>query len=373
MNRHQTQTGCEPGTGLDEAAMRRAVRERDTAADGRFYYAVVTTGVYCRPSCAARPARPENLRFYPSTAAAAAAGYRPCRRCRPDQAAPELAAMADLARYIEAHSDQRLTLEALAARSGMSRSRLQRCFKAVFGLSPHAYQNDLRLGRFKSALRDGDTVTEALHGAGFSSPSRLYGNPARNIGMNPSAYRSGGAGETIDFAVRQTELGALLMAATDRGVCFAQFGADEAELRSRLAGEFPHAELRLSAATESPALDAWLDALTIHLRGVAPCPELPLDLRGTAFQMAVWRFLLSVPEGNVVSYGEVAAGIERPTAVRAAAAACAANRIAVLVPCHRVLRGNGDLGGYRWGVERKRALLDLERRRVPPAAPGRSR
>lgn len=368
MNRHQTQPGLTPGNGIDEAAMRRAVRERDSAADGRFYYAVVTTGVYCRPSCAARPARPENLRFYPTTAAAAAAGYRPCRRCRPDQAAPELAAMTDLARYIEAHSDERLTLDALATRAGLSRSRLQRCFKAVFGLSPHAYQTGLRLGHFKTALRAGDTVTEALHGAGFSSPSRLYGNPAHNIGMSPSAYRSGGAGETIHFAARRTDLGWLLMAATDRGVCFAQFGPNESHLRQQLAREFPHAELRPSAAAGSPSLDAWVDALADHLQGAAPRPELPLDLRGTAFQMAVWRFLLSVPEGSVVSYGEVAAGIDRPTAVRAAASACAANRIAVLIPCHRVLRGDGALGGYRWGPERKRALLDRERGQAAPEA-----
>lgn len=349
---------------IDETLMRRAIATRDRNYDGRFVYAVVTTGVYCRPSCAARRARPENLRFFPAPGEAAAAGYRACKRCRPDEAVPDLDVVVDIARYLEAHVDERVTLDALAGRAGMSVSRLQRRFKALFGVTPRTYQDGLKLRGFKAALQSGDNVTGAIQRAGFASTSRVYGDPAHHIGMTPSAYRAGGSGESIAYAARDTALGTLLMAATDRGVCFAQFGEDCASLERQLRAEFPKASLQPSAAADSADLDAWLDALEAHLTGGAPRPELPLDLRGTAFQMQVWRFLLGVREGDVVSYAEVAEGIGRPRAVRAAAAACAANRVAVLVPCHRVLRGDGSLGGYRWGTARKRALLDGERRRA---------
>lgn len=348
---------------ITESQQRAAVATRDAAYDGRFVYAVVTTGVYCRPSCGARPARPENLRFFADPAQAAAAGYRPCKRCRPDEAVPRLAELVAVARHLEAHSDEPLTLKTLAARFGWSPSRLQKSFKAAFGVTPKAYQDGARIAGFKTALQTGAGVTEAIHQAGFGSTSRVYGPATRNIGMTPSTYRAGGAGESIAYASRATPLGVLTMAATGRGVCFAQFGDDEAGLEARLRAEFPKAGLYPSPAGDSPALDAWIDALVDHLSGSGPRPELPLDLRGTAFQIQVWQFLLSVPEGDVLSYGEVAAGIERPTAVRAVASACGANRIAVLVPCHRVLRGDGGIGGYRWGVDRKRALLDAERAR----------
>lgn len=353
---------------ITEQQMRDAVRARDSAFDGRFVYAVVTTGVYCRPSCAARPARAENLRFFDTGADAMAGGYRPCKRCRPDQPAGRFEAMVRLARYIEAHSDEALTLADLAERAGMSPSSLQRAFRAAFGVSPKAYRDAARIHGFKATLRAGGDVTDAIHAAGFGSVSRVYGERLRNLGMTPSAYRAGGAGEVIAYACRDTALGALMMAATDRGVCFAQFGEDRETLLRQLETEFPRATLEPSAHAGSAELNAWIDALVTHLGEGAPRPELPLDLRGTAFQIQVWRFLLSVPEGDVVSYSEVAAGVDRPRAVRAAASACAANRIAVLVPCHRVLRGDGSVGGYRWGLERKRALLDSERSRREPAA-----
>ncbi len=275
---------------------------------------------------------------------------------------PALTRLADTARFIEAHAEERLTLRDLAERVRLSPSHLQRVFKAAFGVSPKAYQDAVRMKRLKAALKVGDDVTGAIYSAGFGSLSRVYGERVRNIGMTPRAYRAGGAGETIAYACRDTALGALLMAATERGVAFVQFGEDAETLLEQLRAEFPNADLIASEAQEAPELDAWITALEAHLAGGAPRPELPLDLRGTAFQMRVWRFLLGVREGDVISYGELAAGIDQPQAARAVAAACAANRLAVLVPCHRVLRGDGNLGGYRWGLERKRALLDAERK-----------
>jgi len=348
---------------LTEKKMRRAVSDRDPAFDGRFYYAVVTTGVVCRPSCAARPARPENLRFYDDLATAIDAGFRPCKRCRPDQLSAPQALMIDIARYIDAHFEQRITLKDLGTRFGMSSTQLQRKFKSMFSISPKEYQDGLRTRRFQSLLKDGEDVSGAIYEAGFGSPSRVYGEAARNIGMTPGAYRAGGTGETIYYAYRDTALGPLMMAATSRGVCFAQFGSSEKALTTQLKAEFPNADLQVSASKQAPELNDWIAALDAHLESRAPRPDLPLDLRGTAFQISVWRFLLNTKEGDVVSYAEVAAGIEKPKAFRAAATACGANRVAVLVPCHRVLRGDGQIGGYRWGVERKRALLDGERKR----------
>ncbi len=346
-----------------EREMRAVLAARDKAHDGRFFYAVVTTGVFCRPSCAARPARPENVRFFPDADAALAAGFRPCKRCRPTELAPELTMLVEVARHIESHAEERLTLDRLAKRAGLSPSRFQRVFKAAFGVSPKAYQDAVRMRRFKMALKEGDDVTGAIYSAGYGSISRIYGEEARNIGMTPKAYRRGGAGETIAYVCRDTSLGPMLMAATERGVCFAQFGQDSQALLQQLHAEFPEAKLIASPAQDAPELDDWIAALDAHIGEGAPRPDLPLDLRGTAFQMKVWRFLLGVHEGDVISYGELAAGIEKPKAVRAVASACAANRIGVLVPCHRVIRGDGNLGGYRWGLERKRALLDAERAR----------
>ncbi len=285
----------------------------------------------------------------------------PGQHRRPGDPESRLTRLVEAARHIEAHAEERLTLRELAGQVGLSPSRFQRVFKAAFGVSPKAYQDAVRMKRLKAALKEGDGVAGAIFSAGFGSLSRVYGEPARNVGMTPKAYRAGGAGETIAYAWRDTSLGALLMAATERGVCFAQFGEAPETLLEQLRREFPNADLIASGAQDAPELDAWITALEAHLAGGAPRPELPLDLRGTAFQMKVWRFLLSVRKGDVISYGELAAGIERPRAARAVAAACAANRVAVLVPCHRVLRGDGNLGGYRWGLERKRALLDAER------------
>lgn len=356
-----------------DSQMWRAVVARDARQDGTFFYGVATTGVFCRPSCASRRARRENVRFFESAAAAVAAGFRPCKRCAPlATRAPVATRIEAVARYIDGHADEALPLATLAARARLSPAHFQRRFKALLGVSPKAYQDGARLARLKAGLRTGGAVLDAIVGAGFSSTSRVYGEAARNLGMTPSAYRAGGAGETIAYACRSTALGLLMMAATDRGVCFAQFGRSEAALRRELGAEFPKATLAPSPLAESPELDAWVRAFEAHVAGRAPRPDVPLDLRGTAFQIRVWRFLLGIRAGEVLSYTEVAAGIGAPKAVRAAASACAANRIAVLVPCHRVLRGDGGLGGYRWGVERKRALIDAERagRAPSPRAAG---
>lgn len=346
-----------------ESRMRTAVAERDRRFDDRFVFAVITTGVFCRPSCSAKPARPENLRFFPDPEDARAAGFRACQRCRPEEAASGLDRLVAMARYIESHADEKLTLKDLAAKAELSPSRFQRIFKSAFGVTPRQFQDAARNKRLKSLLKSGSGVADAIFAAGYGSTSRVYGEAARSVGMTPRAYRAGGAGETIYFACRITALGELLMAATERGICFAQFGDSAAALKKQLQAEFPNATLLDSQAKDAPELDAWIEALENHLGAGAPRPDLPLDMRGTAFQIKVWEFLLSIAEGDVVSYGELAAGIGKPKAIRAAASACGKNRIAVLVPCHRVLRGNGELGGYRWGKARKRALLDAERAR----------
>jgi len=347
----------------DEARW-RALCARDRAADGKFFYAVKTTGVFCRPSCAARPAKRENVTFHANAEEAQKAGFRPCLRCHPLASVGQDPATQDMivmSRYIADHADESLSLDKLAKRAGLSPFHFQRTFKAVLGVTPKQFQTDARMKRLKSNLRGGEGVAGAMFGAGFGSTSRVYEQVDGSLGMTPKAYRAGGKGETLHYATRETALGHLLMAATDRGVCFVQFGDGEKALKDQLAQEYPNAKIEPSAA--SPALDQWIDALEAHLTAGGPRPELPLDLRGTAFQIRVWRFLLSVKEGDAVSYSEVAKGIGAPKAVRAAASACAKNRIAVLVPCHRVLRGDGALGGYRWGEARKRALLDAERKR----------
>jgi AraC family transcriptional regulator of adaptative response/methylated-DNA-[protein]-cysteine methyltransferase len=340
--------------------MRAAVESRDRTYDGCFLYGVLTTGVFCRPSCPSRRARPENLRFFADAEGAARAGFRPCRRCRPDALHGDAERLVAAARHIEAHADEPLTLAELSRHAGLSPERFRKAFREAFGVTPTAFRDAARVGRLKEALRNGAGVTDAILAAGFGSPGGGHG-ATRTLGMTPSAYRSGGAGETIRHAYRDSALGPLLLAATDRGVCFVQFGPDRDALLAALEQEFPRAERVRSDAEGAPELDRWIEALDAHLRRDAPRPDLPLDLRGTAFQLRVWRFLLSVPEGDVRSYGEVARAIGAPRAVRAVASACGANRVGVLVPCHRVLRGDGGLGGYRWGLERKRTLLELER------------
>jgi AraC family transcriptional regulator of adaptative response/methylated-DNA-[protein]-cysteine methyltransferase len=356
----------DPAPEFEETRWAR-VLARDKSADGDFVYAVRTTGVFCRPSCPARAAKRENVTFYATCDAAAAAGFRACLRCRPQAAAgrdARASLMESLARYIDAHAHQTVKLSYLAEQAGMSPFHLQRVFKAVIGVSPKEYHAAARLRAFKMRLRDGGDVLGAAFDAGYGSTSRIYEQVEGALGMTPSSYRAGGLGETIAYAARKTSLGTLMMAASDRGVCFVQFGDDEAVLLEDLRHEFFAASLVPAGPTSTAPLDAWMEVLSDHLAGRSPSPELPLDLRGTAFQISVWRFLMRVKPGEVISYTQLAEGVGAPRAVRAAASACAANRIAVLVPCHRALRADGGLGGYRWGLERKRALLDAEGRKT---------
>ena len=269
----------------------------------------------------------------------------------------------ELARFIATQADTALTLDTLARRVHLSPSRMQRVFKSIFGVSPKKFQQAARSEHFKASLREGADITDAIYAAGYGSSSRLYGQAMHGIGMTPRRYRAGGKGETLTYACRDTVLGPIMMAATDRGVCFAQFGSDCDTLLAQLRSEYPQAELQAYRKQMQLQLHQWIDALNAYIQNKRPRPEIPLDLQGTAFQIKVWEFLLSMKDGDVASYAELAQGIDKPRAVRAAASACAANRIAVLVPCHRILRGDGGMGGYRWGVERKRALLDSERAR----------
>jgi len=344
---------------LSETQCWNALLARDRSFDGRFFFGVVTTGVYCRPSCPSRHPLRRNVRFFELPSDAEQAGLRPCLRCRPlsNPAAP----MEDLCRYIEQHCDERLDLATLAARAGLSRFHLQRTFKAAVGVTPKHYLEAHRMTKLKKELRQSKDVTAAVYEAGFGSSSRVYERADTRLGMTPKQYRQGGRGVTITYAPIASPLGLAMMGATGRGICFVQFGESREQLLEALRREYPAATLETAGDPAPDAFRLWTEALSAHLAGASGAPDLPLDIQATAFQMRVWDYLRTIPYGQVRSYGEVAAGIGQPSAVRAVARACAANRVAVAIPCHRVIRGSGDLGGYRWGVERKQALLDRER------------
>lgn len=335
-----------------------AVLARDRAADGKFFYSVKTTGVYCRPSCAARAARPENVRFHLTAGDAERAGFRPCKRCKPDQ--PSLTQqraelVAELCRIIE-NAGQPPALAMLARHAGMSAYHVHRVFKTATGLTPAAYAAAHRGRRVRTALACSNTVTEAIYGAGYGSSGRFYEQSNALLGMTPTNYRSGGANTQIRFAVGQCSLGAILVAASGRGVCAILMGDDPDALARDLQDRFPRAELIGG--------DAEFEQLVAKVVGFVEAPALglalPLDVRGTAFQQRVWQALRRIPAGKTVSYGELARRIGAPQAAKAVASACAANALAVAIPCHRVVRNDGGLSGYRWGVERKRALLKRE-------------
>jgi len=334
--------------------------QRDPAADGRFVAAVITTGIYCRPSCPARKPKRENVRFYATPAAAAAAGFRPCKRCRPDAPATggrRAAAVAEACRLI-AEAEEMPSLEALAEAVGLSRFHFHRVFKQATGLTPKAYATAERARRLRAALPRSATVTEAIYDAGYNSSSRFYAKSTALLGMTPSAYRAGGVGLRIRFAVGQCSYGAILAAASDKGICAILLGDDPEALVRSLEDSFPKAEL-IGGEAE---FEQWMARIVGFVEAPNLGLDLPLDLRGTAFQQRVWRALSEIPVGATVSYADIARSIGQPKAVRAVAQACGANRIAVAIPCHRVVRSDGDLSGYRWGVERKQALLAREAR-----------
>lgn len=335
-----------------------AVLARDPAAEGQFYYSVRTTGVYCRPTCPARAANPENVQFHATRAAAEAAGFRPCRRCKPDQpplAQQHAAKVVQACRLIE-NAEHMPSLEQLAQHAGLSRYHFHRVFKHVTGLTPRAYAAAHRARRVRSALDRSATVTAAIFDAGYNASSRFYAQSAQLLGMTPSNYRAGGADTQIRFALGLCSLGSILVASSARGVCAIALGDDPEQLLRELQDRFPNAQLIGG--------DGAFEQLVAKVVGFIEVPalglDLPLDVRGSAFQQRVWQALRDIPAGSTLSYSELARRIGSPKAARAVAGACAANPLALAIPCHRVVRSDGALSGYRWGVARKRALLERE-------------
>jgi len=335
-----------------------AVAERDRAMDGVFFYAVVSTGIYCRPSCPSKRPHRQNVVFFRRRAAAERAGFRPCKRCKPEtdqQGGPNAQLIEKICRYIDSHPDQPVTLETLGRAIGISPFHLQRRFKAATGITPRAYADSRRLLSLKAGLREGHSVTRSLYDAGYGSSSRLYERAAAQLGMTPARYRKQGSGVTIHYTIAPTPIGQMLLAATARGVCSVRFGDSASTLETEIRGEYPQAEI----VRDDRALGAQVAALCALLQGES-AGSLPLDIQATAFQRRVWEALQAIPRGATKSYSKIAADIGQPKAARAVARACATNPVAVVIPCHRVVREDGGLGGYRWGIERKKDLLALE-------------
>jgi AraC family transcriptional regulator of adaptative response/methylated-DNA-[protein]-cysteine methyltransferase len=344
----------------DRSIAWRAVQQRDRRFDGRFVYAVSSTGVFCRPSCSSRRPTRSRVEFFGSSSDAEKAGYRACKRCHPASAAPPRidTAVEKAVRYLTRHADEPVTLASLAREVGISAFHLQRAFKRATGISPREYRDAERRRRLTARLRQGDTVSRATFEAGFGSSSRVYERAPRALGMTPATLRRRGAGERIQFSIVDSAIGRVLAAYTERGVCSVAIGDDDAELERALRGEFAGAEVRPAGAT----IHEWIAAIVRGIDGASPpsASSIPIDARGTAFQWRVWNALQQIPRGTTLSYSEVAKKIGSPSAVRAVARACATNPVAIVIPCHRVVREDGEPGGYRWGLERKKALLEQE-------------
>jgi len=360
MNVMHSKKESQPVFASDESRW-NAVVHRDRAADGHFYYSVRTTGVYCRPSCAARLALRKNVAFHVTRENAERAGFRACKRCKPDQdgiVASHAAGVAAASRLIET-SEQMPSLDELAAAAAMSRFHFHRVFKTLTGLTPKAYGSAHRANRVRDQLRHANSVTDAIYSSGFNSSGRFYAHASDELGMTPTRFRSGGVGESILFAVGECSLGSILVAKTVKGICAISLGDDPQAMVEELQDRFPKANL--------VGGDRDFEQLVAQVVGFVESPDigldLPLDIRGTAFQKRVWKALREIPAGNTVSYAQVAHRIGEPEAVRAVAQACGANVLAVAIPCHRVIRNDGELSGYRWGVERKRDLLGKETRK----------
>ena len=347
-------------TGLD--LRWKALAARDRAADGTFVYAVTSTGVYCRPSCPSRRPRADRVKFFDSTHEARHAGFRACKRCRPDivgLAQPGVEAVRRVSAYLATHADETVTLANLARVASMSPHHLQRRFKALVGLSPREYQAAVRAGRLRASLRDGRDVTSAIYEAGYGSPSRVYESAPTGRGMTPSHYRRHGAGMRIGYSIVPSPIGRVLVAATEHGVCAVKIGNSGASLVRDLRSEYSAAEI---SAHDSPRPE-WVKAIADHLRGDRSSLDLPIDVKATAFQWKVWRALQRIPTGETRAYAEVARQIGKPRSVRAVANACANNPVCLVVPCHRVVPSAGGVGGYRWGSDRKAQLLKAEKTR----------
>jgi AraC family transcriptional regulator, regulatory protein of adaptative response / methylated-DNA-[protein]-cysteine methyltransferase len=338
----------------------RAVLARDAGSDGLFVYAVQSTRVYCRPSCPSRRPKRESVVFFPNADSAEVAGFRECRRCRPRAGLPPSPAVDHVrkaAAFIASRVDQPITLAEIASHVRTSPFHLQRTFSKLLGVSPRAYHDALRARRFRGDLRRGKPLSDAIYEAGYGSSSRVYEQHPTGRGMTPAEYRRGARGTSIAFTIVDSSLGRLLVAGTRKGLCSVKIGDRDDELEQDLRSEYPGAHIQ----RERGAFTQWVRALVAHLDGRAPDIDLPLDVKATAFQWKVWRYLQSIPYGETRAYSEVAKAIGLPSAVRAVARACATNHVCLVIPCHRVVQKDGALGGYRWGVERKRKLLQKER------------
>ena len=336
-----------------------AVLTRDASADGAFVYAVRTTGIYCRPSCPSRRPKRESVAFYPGPDAAELAGFRECRRCHPRAGVAAPAGLDEVRRacaFIEKRAEQPITLAQLAAHVDASPFHLQRTFTKLVGISPRAYQEAVRAGRFRAGLRHGIPVSGAVYDAGYGSISRVYERRPTGRGMTPAAYRRGGKGMAMTYTIVDSPVGRMMVAGTDKGICSVKLGDRDERLEQDLRREYPEAAI----ARDQSALGGWVRSILAHLNGSRPHLDLPIDVQATAFQWKVWRYLQSIPAGETRAYSDVASAIGSPAAVRAVARACATNPVCLVVPCHRVVGKNGALTGYRWGVARKKQLLDRE-------------
>ena len=338
--------------------MWRALSTRDSRYDGSFVYAVRSTGVYCRPSCASRKAHPHQVVFFSSPREAANAGFRACLRCKPDEINPIVAKVAKISAYMDAHPEGPLTLKTLSERFGVSPYHLQKSFKRIMGVTPRQYAEGARLNKLKEQLRRGDSLRRSAYDAGISSTGWLYGDKGMKLGMEASAYKKGGLGKRISYSVVPCSLGYLLVAGTVMGVCMVGVGDSESAMLSALKKEYPRATL----ARQPNKISRWVRAVIDYTegRGDARLRQLPLEIQATAFQRRVWNELRSIPAGSTRTYSQIAESLGQPRAVRAVARACATNPVALVVPCHRVVGKDGSMTGYRWGVERKRALLQIE-------------
>jgi AraC family transcriptional regulator of adaptative response/methylated-DNA-[protein]-cysteine methyltransferase len=361
-------------------AMWQAIQSRDRAADGQFVYAVRSTGIYCRPSCPSRKPRREQVLFFWLPQAAEGKGFRPCLRCRPRVARirdPKIESLSRVCREIELRilaaeeTAGSLTLASLSASTDMKPHQLERAFRNVIGITPRQYADAQRMLRLKSRLKKGDTVTTALYDAGFGSSSRLYERAPGHLGMTPAVYRQGGVGMRIDYTIVDSPLGRLLVGATTRGISALYLGESDDKLEASLRKEYPRAAI-LPEGEGPEALKDWTEKILAHLNGQQPSLDLPTDVQATAFQRRVWEELRRIPYGNTRTYAQIARKIGRPTAVRAVARACATNPVSVVVPCHRVVREDGNLAGYRWGIDRKRVLLQRESAVVAAGKPRKS-
>lgn len=348
-----------------------AVLSRDASHDGSFVFAVRSTGIYCRPSCPARRPRREQVSFFQLPEAAEQAGFRACRRCHPRRAQtadPQIELVRRICHAIDEHDEEPLTLKTLSTETGVSPHHLQRTFKDVMGITPRQYAESRRLEQFKSKVKGGASVTDAMYDAGYGSSRGLYEKSSARLGMTPATYGRGGLGMRIIYTIAGCPLGRVLVAATERGVCSVALGDSDSGLSAALFAEYPNASIDSRDTMISPSLNLWLSKVLELVNGKSPHIDLPLDIQATAFQWRVWEELQRIPFGSTRSYQQIAEAIGKPKAVRAVAGACAGNHVAMVIPCHRVIRENKELGGYRWGLERKRKLLESERQRRKTAA-----